>query len=275
MSTNKNPAHKSPFTSFWSHRSLILQMIQREVVGRYRGSWLGLVWSFLTPLFMLAVYTFVFGTVFKARWSGLNTEGSMAEFAIILFAGLIIFQLFAEIINGAPRLILSKRNYVKKVVFPLEILPFVSLGSALFHTLASILILTLFTFILHGSLTWTIFLLPLVIAPFGILLIGLSWLFASLGVYMRDISQILAPLVTAAMFLSPIFFPITALPGRIGQLVILNPITLPVLQIREVLIFGTLPDFKALGIYTAIALAIAGFGFWWFQRTRKGFADVI
>lgn len=261
---------------------LIAIFVRREIAGRYRGSMLGILWSLLTPLLMLAVYTFVFGVVLRARWAGGGDAGgaaaaepSMAEFAVILFAGLIVFQLFAEVITRAPTLILTNANYVKKVVFPLEILPVVALGSALFHAGVSIVVLLVFRLMVFGVVPVTSLLLPLVLAPFCLLILGLSWFIAALGVYYRDINQFLGTLVMALLFLSPIFFPLSALPEWLRPWVALNPISFPVEQTRAVLIFGTLPDFAGLAAYTVFAIAIATLGYAWFQKTRKGFADVL
>jgi lipopolysaccharide transport system permease protein len=257
------------------HFSLTAQLIRREIVGRYRGSVLGILWSLLTPLFMLAVFTFVFGTVFKARWTGTSENASVGEFAVILFTGLIVFQLFAEVVNRAPGLILANQNFVKKIVFPLEILVPVALGSALFHAAISFAILLTFIYAIHGMIPWTALLLPVVLTPFCLMILGLSWFLASLGTYVRDIGQILGTLVTALMFLSPIFFPLSALPDWLQPYLLINPVALPVTQAREVLIFGALPDFAALGVYTFVAAAIAWLGYQFFQKTRKGFADVL
>lgn len=263
-----------------SRVSLVVQLAQREVVGRYRGSVLGILWSLLTPLFMLAVYTFVFGTIFKARWTPDKAtsavgEHSTTEFAIILFAGLIIFQLFAEVVNRSPGLILGNVNYVKKIVFPLEVLPVVALGSALFHALVSMFVLFAFILLFMDGIKLTAILLPVVLAPFALLILGLAWFLASLGVYFRDIAQILGPVVTSLMFLSPIFFPASALPDWLQPYLVLNPITVPVEETRNMLIWGRVPDWTALGLYSLIAIVIAWLGFVWFQKTRKGFADVV
>jgi homopolymeric O-antigen transport system permease protein len=262
-----------------SRLTLAVHLARREVLGRYRGSALGMLWSLLTPLFMLAVYTFVFGTIFKARWTPPDGSGasehSTAEFAVILFAGLVIFQLFAEVINRAPGLVLANVNYVKKIVFPLEILPLVALGSALFHLFVSLMaLLTFYPFVI-GAPPVTALLLPFILAPFCVLILGLAWFLASLGVYVRDISQFLGNLVTAMMFLSPIFFPATALPEWLRPYLYLNPIALPIEEGRKVLIWGHAPDWAALGVYSIVAIMIAVLGFLWFQKTRKGFADVV
>ena len=222
---------------------------------------------------MLAVYTFVFSVVFQARWGG--GSGSKTEFALVLFAGLLVFNLFAECINRAPGLILSNTNYVKKVVFPLEILPFVALLSALFHTLISLGVWLIAYTLFFGIPHLTVFYLPLVLLPFCLFLMGLSWALASLGVFLRDVSQFIGLLTTALMFLSPIFYPATALPEDYRRILYLNPLTTVVEQTRDVLFWGKTPDLFMLGIYCVVTLGIAWLGFAWFQKTRKGFADVL
>lgn len=255
------------------NRSLISALIRREVAGRYRGSMLGLVWSFVNPVLMLAVYTFVFSEVFKARWSG--GTGSKTEFAIVLFSGLITFNLFSECFNRAPALMLSNVNYVKKVVFPLEILPVVALGSALFHLLVSTSVWLLFFVLLMGIPPVTALLLPVIILPLLLLSLSVSWFLASLGVYLRDIAQFTGILTTALMFLSPIFYPISALPKEYQHLMLLNPLTVVIDQVRDILIWGRMPDWAQFGAYTMVMLLFAWLGFAWFQKTRKGFADVL
>jgi len=264
---------KEMVNSFWRNRSLIKALVQREVVGRYRGSFMGILWSFFNPVFMLIVYTFVFSVVFKARWSG--GSDSKTEFALILFAGLIVFNLFAECFNRSPTLILSNANYVKKVVFPLEILPWVSVGSALFHMLISIGVWLLAYVMLFGAPHITVLLFPLIILPLLLLIMGLTWALASLGVYLRDVAQFIGILTTVLMFLSPIFYPASALPENYQYLLMLNPLTPAIEYAREILFWGRLPDFKVLGIYLMGSTLIAWLGFAWFQKTRKGFADVI
>jgi lipopolysaccharide transport system permease protein len=190
--------------SLWRNRGLIWQLTKREVIGRYRGSFMGLVWSFVNPILMLVVYTFVFSVVFKARW-GESGGTSKTEFAIILFSGLITFNLFAECVNRAPGLILSNVNYVKKVVFPLEIMPWVTMGAALFHALISVAVLLGFFLAFHHFVHWTVLLLPLVWLPFLLLTLGISWFLAATGVFLRDIGQIVGIVTTAMLFRSPSF----------------------------------------------------------------------
>jgi len=261
------------FASLWRHRELIKATAKREVLGRYQGSFLGLLWSFFNPLFMLMIFTFVFSVIFQARWGG--GSGSKIEFALLLFSGMLVFNLFAECINRAPGLILSNANYVKKVVFPLEILAFVGLLSALFHTVISFMVWLIVYLIFFGIPHSTVLLLPLVLLPFCLFLVGLSWVLASLGVFMRDISQIIGVLTTALMFMSPIFYPATAFPEAYRFILYLNPLTTVVEQAREVLFWGRTPDFLVLGGYWLVTLAIAWLGFAWFQKTRQGFADVL
>ncbi len=259
----------------WRLRQLVAQLVYREIVGRYRGSILGILWSLLTPLFMLTVYTFVFNAVFKTRWVAAAQSENTTEFVIILFAGLIVFQLFAEVVNRAPTLVLSNVNYVKKVVFPLEILPLVALGSALFHAAVSLIVLFFFMSGLMNRIPLTALWLPIVLGPFLLLILGLAWFLASFGVFFRDITQFLGTLVTALMFLSPIFYPASALPESFRHYLFFNPLTVPIEQVREVLIWGNSPNWNDLAFYTAASLLVAALGFAWFQKTRKGFADVL
>jgi len=260
--------------SLWRNRQLIGQMIKREVVGRYKGSVMGLAWSFLNPVFMLTVYTFVFSVIFKSRW-GVDGEESKTQFAVVLFVGMIVHGLFAEVLNRAPSLILSNVNYVKKVVFPLDILPVIAMGAALFHSLISIgVLLAAFAFF-NGYLHWTVVFTPFVLLPLVILTLGLSWMLASLGVFLRDVGQTIGIITTVMMFLSPVFYPVTALPEELRPWLMANPLTFIIEQAREILIWGRLPDWEGLGIYIFAAIVVAWVGYVWFQKTRKGFADVL
>ncbi|WP_460153870.1 ABC transporter permease [Pseudomonas sp. S2_B07] len=259
--------------SLWSNRSLIKAMIKREVIGRYKGSFLGIFWSFFNPVLMLAVYTFVFSVIFKARWSG--GGDSKTEFALVLFAGLMVFNLFSECVNRAPGIILANANYVKKVVFPLEILPWVSLGSAMFHSLVSLGVWMVAYVIFFGVPHVTALLLPIVVLPLVFVVLGLSWSLASLGVYLRDVTQFIGILTTVTMFLSPIFYPSTALPPEYANLLLLNPLTPVIEGVRDVLFWGKLPQIEFLSRYLVGSMLFAWLGFAWFQKTRKGFADVL
>lgn len=263
--------------SIWSNRQLIAQMAKREVIGRYRGSILGLAWSFLNPLLMLSVYTFVFSVVFKARWGSgpADAEESKALFAVMLFVGLIVHGIFAEVINKAPALILGNSNYVTKVIFPIEILPVISMGAAFFHSLISILVLLIAYSIFISPPPWTVVLVPIVFAPLIVLTLGLAWILASVGTFLRDVGQTVGIITTIMLFLSPVFFPMEALPEKYHGLMTLNPLTFIIEQARLVLVLGETPDMAGLGLYALLAVAIAWCGFAWFQATRKGFADVL
>ena len=260
--------------SLWRNRHLIVQMTRREVVGRYKGSALGLAWSFLTPILMLAVYTFVFSVVFKARW-GTDGDESKTQFALVLFVGMIVHGLFAEVLNRAPGLILSNVNYVKKVVFPLDVLPVIAMGAALFHASISLAVLLIAFALFNGYLHWTIIFVPVVLLPLVILTLGVAWIFASLGVFLRDVGQTVGIITTVMLFLAPIFYPVTALPEEVRPLIMANPLTFIIEEARGVVILGRMPEWTGLGIYTLAATAVAWAGFAWFQKTRQGFADVL
>lgn len=261
------------FACLWRNRELIKAATKREVLGRYRGSFMGILWSFFNPLLMLTVYTIVFSVVFQARWGVGN--GSKTEFAVVLFAGLLMFNLFAECINRSPSLILSNVNYVKKVVFPLEILPAVTLLSSLFHALISLGVWFLAYSQFFGVPHATALFLPFIVLPYVMFIMGLSWGLASLGVYLRDVSQIIGVITSVLMFMSPIFYPVSALPEDYRIFLYLNPLTPVIEMTRDVLYWERIPDIRLLGIYWLAAVVIAWLGFAWFQKTRKGFADVL
>ena len=275
-----NPHFAQPATPFslirsiWMNRLLILRMVKREVVGKYRGSVIGLGWSFSYPIIMLAVYTFVFSVVFQVRWGGEGGQ-SKAQFAVILFSGLIIYNLFSEVLNRSPQLLLSNVSYVKKVIFPLEIFPLVALGSALFHTFINLGILLSACALLNGSLHWTIVSFPMILLPLMLITLGVSWMLTSLGLYLRDIGHIIGIFTTILMFLTPIFYPISVVPQEYRAILMLNPLAFLVEQARQVLIFGNLPDAFGLLVCITASFIVAWLGYWCFQKTRKGFADVI
>ncbi|WP_372382304.1 ABC transporter permease [Xanthomonas sp. NCPPB 1068] len=268
--------HTSPlvmFSAIAGNRHLTWSLVKREVLGRYRGSMFGILWSFFNPLLMLLIYTLVFSVVFKARWAG--GSGSKIEFAMVLFSGLMVFNVFSECINRAPSLILMNINYVKKVVFPLEILPVVSLGSALFHGAVSFLVWLIFYCVFFGMPAATAWLFPIVLLPMLFIMTGLSWLLASLGVYLRDVTQVVMLLTTALMFLSPIFYPVSALPMEYQHVMQWNPMTSVIEDVRAVLIQRSMPEWGGYSLRLAGSILVAWVGFAWFQKTREGFADVL
>lgn len=275
---NPHLAHRASMAemlgSLWLNRLLILQMTRREVIGRYRGSVMGLAWSFFNPILMLAVYTFVFSFVFKARW-GAGTAEDKGTFAILLFVGMIVHGLFADCANRAPGLIVGNVSYVKKVVFPLEILPVIAMMSALFHSAISLLVLLAAQVLLNHSLPWTVVFFPFLMLPLIFTTMGVMWFLSSLGVYLRDVSQTIGIFTAVLLFLSPVFYPISALPEKYQTWLRLNPLTFIIEEGRKSLVFGLAPDWRGWVIAVTIGAATAWIGFWWFQRTRKGFADVL
>lgn len=273
LSTYRLRDPSSPYKSLLRHLPLVVQMARRDVIGRYRGSFIGLLWSFFNPLLMLGVYTFVFGVIFKSRWTG-QTTGQF-EFAVILFAGLNINTMFAECANRAPTLIVENTNFVKKVVFPLEILSWSTLGSALFHLFVSTIVLLAFSLIVRGGIPWTAVLFPLVVLPFVPFVAGMIWMLSSLGVFLRDLKQAMGIITAMLMFLAPIFYPQDNIAEQYRKLLYLNPMTVIVEASRDVLVWGRLPSWSMLGGYTVAACVFAWLAFGWFERTRKGFADVL
>jgi lipopolysaccharide transport system permease protein len=276
----KNPHQTQPtslmalISSMVNNRHLIYQMTKREVIGRYKGSLFGIFWSFFNPILMLAIYTFVFTVVFKARWSMVSND-SKWNFALMIFVGMIVFGAFSEAVNRAPTIIINNANYVKKVIFPLDILPVIGLGASLFHALISLFVLVGAYFALNGYINWTAIFIPLIFLPLALLTLGISWLLASLGVYMRDVGQTIAILISILTFLSPVFYPIDALPVEYQSWMMINPLSFIIEQARAVLILGKLPNWFGLMLYTIFSLLVTMLGFSWFQRTRKGFADVL
>ena len=255
-------------------RELWWRLTEREILGRYRGSALGLGWSFITPLAMLAVYTFVFSQVFKARWGGLEQAGPLG-FAVNLFAGLIVFNLFSECISRAPGLIVSNPNYVKKVVFPLEVLGCVTVGSAIFHAITSSIVLLIFELIAFKQIPLTLLWLPIIWIPLIIGTLACTWILSAAGVFLRDIGQLIAVGLNMLMFLSPIFFPVSALPERWQPLLQLNPLAKVIEQTRRVAVQGLNPDHSYILFGITITLAACELSFRSFTKSKKALADVL
>lgn len=261
------------FNSLWRYRYLVCQLMYREIMGRYNGSVLGILWSMFNPILMLVIYTFVFSVIFKARWHG--GSDSKTEFAILLFIGMIVFSIFSECINRSPGLVIGNSNFVKKVVFPLEVIPWSILGSALFHGVISLTVLLLFCIIIGQSIPATSLTLPIILLPLILLTMGLSWFLSSLAVYVRDTSQTVGLATTVLMFLSPVFYPLEALPEEFRLIAELNPIAFIIESARDVLVWSRYPNFHAYITHLLSSSLIAFLGFVWFQKTRRGFSDVL
>jgi len=258
------------------YRDLIVQLMMREIAARYRGTALGLCWSFVTPLLMLLIYTCVFSIVMKARWGDhLHQSEGIAQFAMILYAGLIPYNMFAEIANRSSTLVLDSPNYVKKVAFPLEILPVVVVSAAMVNSLISIGVLVSLGFLVTGIFSHTFFLFPIVLIPLVLLCLGASWLLASLGVYARDIRNGMEIFVQMLLFLSPVFYPVSMVPESLRGFLALNPFTSILGNFRAVILWNEYPDWISWGLMTAATFVFALWAYLWFMRTRDGFADVM
>lgn len=258
---------------FGKHRNLLWELVRRDVLGRYRGASFGVFWSLLSPFLMLTVYTVAFGYVLKARWPG--ASDNIGDFAMLLFIGLIVHGFFAECLTRSPSLIVSSPNLVKRIVFPLELMPVVVTISALFHACMNILVFLLINFVLRQQLPMGALLLPAVFLPLAIGVLGMSWLLSSLGVYLRDISQVAGVIATAMLFLSSAIVPVETLPEHFQIIFKLNPLTFIIDQARELLFWGRMPDWFGLSVYALGAALFTAFGYAVFQKTRRGFADVL
>ncbi|CAD7725052.1 hypothetical protein LMG31886_36910 [Xanthomonas hydrangeae] len=274
-SATKFPAFSplGPFQAWVRHRTLTLELTRRDVLGRYKGASFGLLWSLISPFLMLLIYTIAFGYVLKSRWPG--TSDNIADFAMLLFMGLIVHGFFAECLSRSPMMIVGNPNLVKRIVFPLDILPWTVMLSALFHAFTNALVFALLNFLLRGELHPTMLLLPLVFLPLAIGMLGVGWLLSSLSVYLRDINQVTGVLATAVLFLSSAIIPVDTLPQKYQLIFHLNPLTFIIDEARAVGFWGRMPDWQGLATYLLGALVFAYLGYAVFQKTRRGFADVL
>lgn len=258
----------------WRHEALIRILTWREISGRYRGSLFGSLWSLLTPLLMLGVYTLVFGVIAPSRWPGAEDQG-IGMFALRLLSGMVVHGLLSEALSRAPSLVTGQPNYVTKVVFPLETLGWVNLLTAGFHSLMALLVLVFLNGVLGTGFAWPLLALPAILLPYAAALLGLVWLVAALGVYLRDLAQLITPAIMMTMFLGPVFYPREAMPAAVQPWLALNPITIPVEQTRRVLFEAQWPQWDVLAQYSLVAVAVYLFGLWAFSKLKKGFADVL
>ena len=258
----------------WQQRELISRLTQRDIQARYRGSLMGWGWTLLTPLMMLCVYTFVFSSIFKARWETSQALGS-AGFALNIFSGMVVFGLFSECATKSPSLITSHSNYVTKVRFPLETLGCTVVGHALFHAITSLIILVVFRIAATGSIPWAGTLLPLVWLPYILLTLSMIWLLSAMGVFLRDLSQVVTLATSALMFISAVFYPLSALPKRWAPLFGLNPIALWIEQTRSLIVLNHWPNLFVIGAQVIVAGFICELSLRLFRRASRGFADVL
>lgn len=262
----------SGIRSLYVNRSLLRSLVIRDIETRYRGTLLGFLWAAVYPLMMLTVYAFVFGGVFNARWGG---SGDMKDFVLMLYCGLIVHGVFSETLTRSPSAVLSNPSYVKKVVFPLELLPFTHLASAMFNMLVGLGLLCIFLLIQHHAIPVTALLAPLVLAPLLLLTAGLAWFLAAIGIFFRDVGQMIGVVMSVLLFLSPVFYPVSSAPSLAQKLIYMNPLTFPMEELRAVLILGNQPHWLHWLAYFGVAIAVAVAGLWIFQKSRPAFADVI
>lgn len=255
------------------HLFLLCQLSRREITGRYKGQVIGILWSFISPLLMLLVYTFVFSVVFKARW-GSGGDDKLA-FALNLFIGILVHGFFAECVGRAPGLMQQHANYVKRVVFPLWILPPVTVVTALFHAAVGTLVLLIVYAFSHGHLYWQVLLLPLLVLPLVAIVLGFNWFLAALGVFFRDLGQVMPVVITVTLFMAPVFYPVAALPEEYRSWLYLNPLTPAIEMMRGLLLEGRLPAWDAYLWYLVLGALCCLLGGLFFRRVQRGFADVL
>lgn len=263
----------APLSAFGKHRTLTYELARRDIQGRYRGASFGIFWSLLSPFLMLLVYTLAFGYILRSRWPG--STGSTSDFALILFVGLIVHGLFAECLSRSPSLIVGNANYVKRIVFPLHVLVWSMMLSALFHAVTNTLVFAGLHLVVHGYIQPTIVLLPLVLLPLVLVTVGVSWVLSAAGVFIRDLGQVTGVISTALLFLSSAIIPLQSLPERYQVIFRLNPLTFIIDQAREVAMWGRMPDWIGLGEYMLGAVVVAWFGYALFSKASRGFADVL
>lgn len=260
--------------TLWQNRSLLFQFTRRNVESRYRGSLLGLLWSFIQPLMMLFIYTFVFSIVFKAKWN-LAGDGAPGVFPVVMFSGMAMYNIFQESIILNCSVITGNQNLVKKVIFPLDILPVANMGATAVLGMAWVALLVIGVLIIFGHVCWTLVLTPLVYLPLLMITLGVSYFVASLGVYMRDMQYIVGIILQVLFFMTPVFYPIENVPEQFQPILLLNPLSPILEQGRQVMIFGQVPDVWVWLRSFAIAYLVLHFGYVWFRTTKKGFADVL
>lgn len=267
------PGPLAPVACLTRSAGLVGALTRQRIVLRYRGSVLGVAWSILSPALTLAIFTFVFGVMMRPRWSPGTTDTT--EFALLLYLGLCVFWFVSECVSEAPDLIANHAPYVKKVVFPLEILPWVSVANALFHTAIRLVVFVVASLILRTGTPWTLVLVPLVFVPLCLSTLAVCWLLAASGVFLRDLGEMVALILTALLFLSPVFYPLESVPESFRFLLLANPITLPIAELRDLAYWGRIPDPKAWLAVVGASYLLAWLAHAGFERARGAFADVV
>lgn len=273
LTTRMTQALRAPFAAFVAHRDLTRELTRRDILGRYRGANFGLFWSLIGPLMMLAIYTIAFSKILGSRWN--QASGDTASFGIVLFLGLIVHGFVAECLVRAPRLMVDNANYVKRIVFPLPVLVWSMVLSALFHMAMNFAVFVVLGIVVFGKFSFYLFLLPVVVAPLVLLTVAVSWVFASLGVYVRDINLMVPVLVTGLLFVSSAIVPVDTLPQHYQVIFHLNPLTFFIDQVREVALWNRPPEWSGLLRYTLAGIVALYAAYSWFRATSRGFADVL
>lgn len=252
---------------------LLISLASRDIKKRYKDSMVGAAWGFIVPLIMLAIYTAIFSSIFGAKWGGVAVKNH-TDYAVLLFVGLIVYTVFAEAITRAPTAILANPNLIKKVVFPLEVLPAVVVLSCLYNAMVAGIALLIFLAFSSFGLHWQALALPILLVPFAALTLGVVYLLASLGVFFRDVDQMAALIARVLQYLTPVLYPSVIFPDSIGRWMRLSPLSIYVEQIRALVVFGQWPAWPQFAWALGWSTATLAFGWWWFQRTRRAFADV-
>lgn len=251
---------------------LILSLARRDLAARYKGSVLGILWAILTPAVTIAIFTFIFAGIFGARFAA---QGTPWNYALYLFCGLLPWTMFQETVQQSSTAIVTHANLVKRVVFPLETLPVAQALSSLANQLFGTFVLLIAALILNRHLPVTVLWLPVLLIPQLVAALGAAWLVASLGVFLRDIAQGITLLLTAWMFLTPIIYPESIVPQKFRPLLEANPFTPLVRSYRRIILEGAPPDWYGLAYFAVFALLLFLFGYWWFAKSRRNFADVV
>jgi len=278
--TQRQPSWKylNPFSALlgiWGYRDLLHQLVRRNIEVRYRGTMIGVIWMVVTPLVMLAVYTFVFGVVFKARWTAGGFGDSKVAYSLLLFCGMTVFNIFSESVNSSVVIVTNNPNYVKKAVFPLELLPVSAVVSACFFGLIWIVILFIGILLFIHKLYFTAVCLPLIFIPLILFSCGIAWFVASLGVFIRDLAHMITIVMMVLYFMTPVFYNAEMVPANLRFILFFNPLALTIDSVRKVLTYGQWPGWFELWIVTLFSMAVFQLGYFWFMKTKRGFADVL
>ena len=253
------------------------QLTTRDIGAKYKGSKLGMIWTVLNPLIMLSVYTVVFSEIFQAKWGEglMNGETSRLVFALNLFCGLTVFNIFSESIGKSAILIVNNPNFVKKIRFPLHTLGTMTVLSAIYNAMNNLVIIGMTLLITKGHIYATMLLIPVIWLPLTLFCMGLTWIFSVMGVYIRDINQILSALISCMMFLSPIFYPASALPVGLQWMVQINPLARTIEQTRQVILIGGMPDVGGFIVPTMLSILWCEMCYRILEYTQRDLSDIL